>query len=368
MHTRTEIDEIKRRRPLAAEVERCGIDLRPSGHTLLGRCPFHADRDHPNFTVYPAADAAEDSFFCFACGASGDVVTFVRRMEGLTFTDAAARLSDSDVRPAVKPAFRRRPLKRRPPRNAAERVCLMAAVELYGNQLAASPEALAYLVGRGIDQATAERCHVGYARGGELAAYLRWRRLPAGAARRVGLLDRDGRETMAGRIVIPEFRTGRAVWLTGRAIEDGIEPKYLGLPGNKPLLGWESAAGGSAVILVEGPMDWLTLRSWNLPAIALCGTHASARALDALSRFHWLYAVLDNDEQGHKAGQALADRLGPRVVPVSLPTGIKDVNELSAVPDAAGLFRDTLRAAHLVHVAHVRSTDPAAAKRLGVAA
>ena len=94
MFTRTEIDDIKRQRPLAAEVERYGVDLRPSGHTLVGRCPFHADRDHPNLTVYPASDPAEDGFFCFACGASGDVIAFVRRMDGLTFTNAVERLGD----------------------------------------------------------------------------------------------------------------------------------------------------------------------------------------------------------------------------------------------------------------------------------
>ena len=93
-----------------------------------------------------------------------------------------------------------------------------------------------------------ERYRVGYASGGELIAYLRWRQLPLAAALRTGLIDYDGREVLAGRITFSEFRAGRAVWMIGRVLEipDGeplvTGPKYLGLPGDKPIFGWEEAA------------------------------------------------------------------------------------------------------------------------------
>ena len=61
--------------------------------------------------------------------------------------------------------------------------------------------ALAYLAGRGFGRDLLDRQHVGYATGDELVPYLVWRKLPVIDARRVGLLDADGGERLAGRIV-----------------------------------------------------------------------------------------------------------------------------------------------------------------------
>lgn len=117
-----------------------------------------------------------------------------------------------------------------------------------------------------------ERCRVGYARGDEFAPYLRWRGLPLDAAKRAGLLRADGRETLAGRIVVPEIRASACLWMVGRALADTAadvprRPKYLGLAGDKPLLGWEWACTAAwprpsvaaGVVIVEGPFDLLTL-------------------------------------------------------------------------------------------------------------
>jgi DNA primase len=59
------------------------VELRPSGQVLLGRCPFHEDRT-PSFAVYPDAR----HFYCFGCGKRGDVITFLRELEGLSFPEA----------------------------------------------------------------------------------------------------------------------------------------------------------------------------------------------------------------------------------------------------------------------------------------
>jgi DNA primase len=214
-----------------------------------------------------------------------------------------------------------------------ERACLAAAAELYANRLLSDSAALAYVEGRGIDRATAERHRVGYAGGDELVAYLRWRRLPAQAAIRVGLLGHGGRETMAGRVVVPEIRAGQPIWMVGRRITArGDAPKYLGLPGRKPLLGWESAQGSPTIILVEGPFDWLTLRLWDLPGLALVGTHVRASAIAALARFRRLYVALDNDDAGRVATDALTEALGARAVAVRLG-GVKDVADLAPRSD-----------------------------------
>ncbi len=66
------------------------IQLRPSGKNLVGRCPFHEDRT-PSFTVY----LQSNTYYCFGCKAHGDVIAFVRAMEGLSFAQALEVLSNS---------------------------------------------------------------------------------------------------------------------------------------------------------------------------------------------------------------------------------------------------------------------------------
>jgi hypothetical protein len=157
---------------------------------------------------------------------------------------------------------------------------LAAAVELYGNRLLGDTPALTYLAGRGFGRDLVEQARLGCATGGELIPYLVWRGLPVAAARRVGLLDADGRERLAGRVVFPEIRRGRPTWLIGRLLADDQDaPRYLGLPGRKCLLGWDEASRDlRGVCLVEGPLDLLALRKWGVPGLALCGTRPHPRS------------------------------------------------------------------------------------------
>jgi DNA primase len=344
MLTRIDTGQLKRAHPVEEIVCRYGIELRPVGRALVGRCPFHADGGRPNLHVYPE----NASWYCYRCASGGDVISFLMRLEGLGFRDAVARLSSGAlaVRPTLpRPHKQARPRRAHPTvRGAAERACLAAAVELYHNRLLADPAALTYVAGRGLEWSTLERCRVGYASGDELTAYLRWRRLPAQAAVRVGLLGRDGRELLAGRVVVPEIRRGEPLWLVGRTIgADSGGPKYLGLPGAKPLLGWEAAPGSPMVILVEGVFDWLTLVQWGFPALALVGTRVRPEVLRALgARFERVYLALDADDAGREAAAALAGALGPRAATVRLPDGVKDVAELSPRPDGRAVFADAL--------------------------
>ena len=157
---------------------------------------------------------------------------------------------------------------------------------------------------------------------------------------------------LAGRVVVPELRAGRPVWLVGRAVEDTpAAPKYLGLAGEKPLLGWEWArsaawplgpAAPPGALVVEGPFDWLTLVQWGLPAVALVGTHVRRDVLGELGRFARLYLALDADDAGRAGAAVLREALGPRAVPVALP-GVKDVAELALLPEGRAVFVDALR-------------------------
>ena len=351
--SRTETARLKHTHPVEDVVARYGIELRPVGRALVGRCPLHADGGRPNLHVYPG----NASWYCYRCTTGGDVIAFVMRLERLGFRDAVARLDGGHASACaipLRPVRRSRPRAPRPSvRTAAERACLAAAVDLYHNRLLTEPAALAYVEARGLARATLERCRVGYASGDELAAYLRWRRLPAQAAVRVGLLGRDGREHLAGRVVVPEIRHGQPIWLVGRAIDGGgtgspnadggDEPKYLGLPGAKPLMGWETAASGPTAIVVEGVFDWLTLVQWDLPAMALVGTRVRGDVLRFLgARFRRLYLALDADDAGREATEAIVDALGPRAVPIHLPDGVKDIAELAPRADGQTVFAEAL--------------------------
>jgi DNA primase len=212
----------------------------------------------------------------------------------------------------------------------------------------ADAAALAHMAARGFGRKLLERERIGFAAGGELVSYLAWRGLAPQRARRAGLLDADGRETMQGRLVFPEVRQGRPVWLIGRLLETASDevPRYLGLPGNKPLLGWDGASADfRGACVVEGPTDWLALRMWGVPGLALCGTGASSSTLTALKRWKRLYVVMDADDAGREATTRLCEALGEHAVPVPLPTGVKDPGELAPRPDGGVLFAQAITSA-----------------------
>lgn len=335
---RIDTGALKRDHPVDGLLGRYGIDLRPIGGALVGRCPFHDDGGRPNMYVYPATQ----SWYCYRCSVGGDIISFVERMEGVGFREAIDRLTGEVRSPSSQPHHSRRaaPIRRSRTRvlGPDERACLAAAVDLYHNRLLTDPAALAYVRGRGLDQHTIEERRLGYVAGDELAAFLRMRRLPVGAAMRMGLLRRDGHEPLAGRVVVPEIRSGQPIWLIGRTIDPHVgDPKYLGLPGHKPLFGWNGVKGSPEVILVEGVFDWLTLVSWGYPALALVGTHASPRVLKALARFEHVTLLLDGDEAGQTAAKNLVRTLGQRATTVTLP-GVKDVGELATMLNGRQIF------------------------------
>ena len=359
---RVDVDALKRRAPIADVVTRYGVELSPAGRALVGRCPFHDDRNKPNLHVY----ADTDSYYCYRCGIGGDVVDFIERIERVDFRGAIARLrsrtglvtrsarpAHSTVRASTHPdripgdATSTSPARRLDDIGPEEQACLDAATELYHNRLlsdATRGGALEYVSSRGLDRATLTACRVGYAAGDDLANFLRWRRLPLAAARRVGLLGRGRREFFAGRVIVPEIRGRHTVWLVGRALEaDASGPRYLGLRGRKPLMGWDEGHCSPWVILAEGVFDWLALRVWRLPALSLVGTHASGETLEALGRFERVVVAFDRDEAGAEAAHTLVGRL-PGAVRLELPmlSGVKDIADLALRPDGRMLFLTAL--------------------------
>jgi DNA primase len=340
-----DIDALKQAHPIESVVQQYGVELKRQGRGLVGRCPFHLDGGRPNLVIFPSTQ----TWHCFRCGVGGDLVKFVMLAEDVGFLEAVQRLDGRALGP-LRAASQQQP-KAMPVssgnRDPDELAALQAAVTVYHHNLLADPRALAYLRERGLDKATIEQCRLGYASGEQLVAYLRWQRLPIGPALRVGLLTRGGAEFMAGRIVVPDLRSGRPAWLIGRYLGDAPEddiPVHLGLPGSKPLLGLdvESTRHTPTVIVVEGSFDYLTLRMWGYPAVATLGTHLRADLVDALRAFKRQYLVLDNDAAGLDAALMLQQQLGPSAIPVALPEGIKDPAQLATRPDGRKQFAAAL--------------------------
>ena len=330
--TPVDVEQVKRRNPIVEVIASHGVQLRPNGGRLGGRCPFHEDRS-PSLVIYPETR----SFYCFGCGAGGDVIDFVRRAEGLGFREAVELLADGNGRP-IQPATAPKPAAKPRRLSLDDRLILSAACELYHETLLRQPAALRYLDERGVPSWLARQCRLGFSDGRQLVRYLKRRRLSLRRARELGLLFRSNDETMASRLVIPELRGAHCAWMVGRAIDDDHAPKYRGLSLPKPLLGYERVRGRRRVFVVEGPFDWLTLTGWGLPACALLGTQAGHGALRLLDRARSIVFVMDNDGPGRDAAERLAHELGDRAETVQLPPGINDVAELGALPDGRGTF------------------------------
>jgi len=330
-----DIERVKAAHPIADVIAAHGVELRATGRRYMGRCPFHAD-DRPSFVVY----SDTQSFHCFGCGASGDVIDFVRRTRDLDFRAAVDFLGEH---PGRKPAAPSRhgppplsaPAPMAPPRlSVDDRLILTVACEVYHETLLRTPHALRYLAERGIPPWLARRARLGFSDGRQLAPYLKRRRLSLRRASEMGLFYPDRqhgglREAMRGRVVIPDLRAGHCGWMTGRMPIEGADVPYLGLALPRPLLGYEAVRGRQRVLLTEGPFDWLTLVGWGLPACALLGTQPGARTLRLLDRARLIVLVLDGDEPGRAAAAQLAEALGERASVVELPAGVKDANQLA---------------------------------------
>ena len=333
---RHEIEDVKARNPVEEVVARY-VELRRQGRRYRALCPFHNDTD-PSLVVFPD----EGRWWCFGCNTGGDVIDFVMRAEGVSFREALRILGHARPLPEGRGRPRRLPSRSAPPPtsttlNDAHQGLLTAAAEVYRAALHQSPHALDYLTERGISPDVAEEFKVGY--GVALAKYLRFRGWDPRLARELGLLDERGREWFRGRIVIPEYRDGRAVYLAGRQIPRvaSFGPKYLFLRNiPKPLYGLERIQNSPDVFVVEGLIDYLILWGWGYPTVALLGNRIPRRHAEAL-RGRRVYLVPDRDDGGRELWRE-ARRLFPEMRTVVMPEGIKDVGELVLVPRAHQAF------------------------------
>ena len=283
--------------------------------------------------------ADTERFHCFGCGATGDVLDFIQRTDGLSLPEAIRKLDGGA--PSTVAAPRRAAESRRasaavvPQRDPA---LLMAALRSYLRSMLRSREAREYLGSRGIAFDTACRLGLGYAAGDGLRQYLQAAGFGGERVRASGLLTERG-ERFAGMVVVPDLAWGRVRWLVGQAIEPDVTPRFQALPGPKPVLGLGGLGPATPyVVLAEGLFDWLTLVQWGLPAVAALGTQGLERVALALRGCARVFLAFDADDAGREAAERLAGLLGRRAAVVGLPQGVADVAELATHPQGRAIF------------------------------
>jgi len=298
-------------------------ELRKDGaRRLKGLCPLHNEKD-PSFTVYPESQ----SWFCFGCGKGGDVFDLVMAKENLAFPEVLRWLAKQVNLPF--PSLSPGELKQLEEERAITDT-LSLATEFYHRKLM-EDSSLArwcqgYLYKRGVTSDSVQELRLGFASGSGLLDFLHSRGVEDEIALRSGLVkERSSRllDFFKGRIVLPCLRHGRTTWLVGRAIGNSL-PKYLGLPTPKSLYMSTLRMGQPAVIMVEGPLDAITLWQWGYSTFALIGTAIKEEWLPQLERFNSVYVCLDSDASGKEAALLAAEKLGIKSRLVQLPDGVED--------------------------------------------
>ena len=331
---RVDIPALKAHHPLGDLVEESGIRLRGRGRVRQGVCPFH-DEGEGSFTVY----GDSERFYCFGCGAGGDVLDFVQRMEGIGLPEAIRRLggaAEARTGTRTKRAPSPPPWSPPPPRNPA---LLTEAARFYAGEFRRSSEGRDYLASRGIGLDRAFRLGVGYAQGRGLWHHLESAGFGEKSLMESGLFLGQGFERFAGMIVLPDMVCGLVRWLGGRAADPGAVPRFQAPPGPKPVLGLGRLGRAPRwVVLTEGLMDWLTLAHWGLPACAALGTKGLEKVAGALIGCPRVFLAFDSDDAGREAVATLKDLLGCRAAVLTLPQGIGDVAELASLAVGRDLF------------------------------
>ena len=340
--TTVDIPALKARHPLAEVVESAGVKLRGRGRVRQGVCPFHEESEG-SFTAY----GDSERWYCFGCGLGGDVLDFVRQLEGLSLPEAIRRLDGGGHRPvsvstAGADQASRPKVTPLPPRDPA---LLTAAARFYAGQLRRHSEAREYVASRGIGPVAAARLGLGYSPGNGLREVLESSGFTADRIRDSGLFMERGSERFAGMVVVPDpvSSTGQAGglvrWLAGRALNPEVKPRFQALPGPKPVLGLGRLGPAPPwAVVAEGVFDWLALTGWGIPAVAALGTQGVERVASALRGCPRVFLAFDNDDAGREATDGLLTLLGRRAAAVTLPQGVGDVADLATHPHGRAAF------------------------------
>ena len=333
--------QVKEQADIVKIIGEC-VSLKKSGARFLGLCPFHGEKT-PSFTVHPG----QQFFYCFGCGESGDVFSFMMKYYNLDFFSALKELARryQIVLPEKTRSVEDEERAKKHQRMWA--VNKMAA-DVYRNFLLEAPGAAAartYLEKRGVSAEIQERFHLGYAPSTETMGWDFLARQFSGEeknlAEELGLLVRkEGKsgtyDRFRDRILFPIFDvSGQILGFGGRILGDG-QPKYMNSPESaifnksRSLLGLyqqkDSLRQQRRAIIVEGNFDLISLvQNGCSNVVAPLGTALTREQVRLLKRFSPEATLLfDGDAAGTKAAvravpHFLAEQVAGRVA--LLPTG-----------------------------------------------
>ncbi len=305
------------------------------GKNYMGLCPFHHEKS-PSFSV----SREKQLYHCFGCGASGNVITFVEKMENVDFPGAIKILADRagiDIEEKDNPHSQEMDL--------LFKINSAAGLYFYKNLYTGQGRgAHAYLANRGLNDEDIKRFGIGYSLPSwdGLIRHLNAKGYGNEVIEKAGLIIKGKKgyyDRFRNRVIFPIFnREGRVAGFGGRVMDDS-KPKYLNSPETmvynkrKLLYGLNIAKKSRerSLIIVEGYMDCITLqRSGFLNSVASLGTSLTMSQARLLKRYaNEVYICYDSDTAGQEAtlrGLKILDNLSMRIKIISIPEG-KDPDE-----------------------------------------
>lgn len=304
------VEELKFRNPIQDLAQRY-VNLKRTGKNFIGCCPFHSEKT-PSFYIYPATG----SFYCFGCGAGGDVINFVKRIENLEYVEAInflAQRAGMQI-PEDNQSNQRTQMKRRIYEINRETArffhsCLMSNI---------GKKARGYFVRRGLTLSTVKRFGLGYSpdEWESLITHLKSKgyTLEEMEMANVAVKNRKGGyfDRFRNRAMFPiiDIRSN-VIGFGGRILTNGKGAKYLNtsdtLVFNKSrnlfALNFAKESKQDKIILAEGYMDVIALHQAGFKnAVATLGTALTSEQARLLSTYTDNVVIsYDSDGAGQKA-------------------------------------------------------------------
>ncbi|MCI7265366.1 MAG: DNA primase [Eubacterium coprostanoligenes] len=314
------------------------VSLKKRGNTYVGLCPFHNEKT-PSFTVYENTQ----SFYCFGCGAGGDGVSFMRKIENLDYIDAVKVLAQRAGMQMPDDGYDDSLSKKR--RTILE--INRETARFYHNYMMSEQGkvGLQYFLNRGLSQKTIRHFGLGYApnKWDELLKHLKSKgynisdMLAAGVVRKG---EKGYYDYFRNRVMTPIIDVrGNFIAFGGRVLDDS-KPKYINTSDTLVYkktnevfgLNYAKDSGKDSLILCEGYMDVIAMHQAGFTnAVAGCGTALTNEQVRLLSRYaKEIILVYDNDEAGQKALNKAISLFDQVDIKISIPTlsGGKDPDEI----------------------------------------
>lgn len=331
------IAEVKYKNPIT-DVVSSYVALRRRGRTSVGLCPFHNEKT-PSFTVYEDSN----SYYCFGCGAGGDVIGFVRQIENLSYLEALKLLAARAGMTLPEDTADDESAKKRSRILEVNRV----AARFFYEQLLSpqGKEAQAYLHRRGLSAATIKKFGIGYAPNSwdQLRNHLREKGYSYQLMEEASLLTQGRNQSyydkFRDRVMFPIFDLrGSVIGFGGRLIQ-GEGAKYMN-SSDTPVfkksrhlfaLNLAKNTKESRLILCEGYMDVISLHQAGFStAVATLGTALTSEQARLISQYAQEVVICyDSDEAGQKAAKRASEifsQLEIKVKILNIP-GAKDPDE-----------------------------------------